>query len=224
MQFIVHLFYLLSRYRFNYMAISIAAMIIFAIVSKENIKKWVTRILVCNVAYSIINIPFGAAIATALLYHTGEKGVAQVTSTYKTSTQYNNHRVIGYKVLLKTKEGETIETGFEDDDFIVYPHHNSVTYPDENVTFTVHYLPQFPRDFVIISNDDSPWASGMNCSKLTTKLYEARARYNFDKTCLKFRKEYIQAINALIKSHCIPDTTNDIKDFKQDIIDINAGK
>jgi len=45
--------------------------------------------------------------------------------------------------------------------------------------FKVRYLLSFPRDFVIITNDDSPWARGLACNSLEQRVFEAERKYEF---------------------------------------------
>ncbi len=121
----------------------------------------------------------GSTIATNLVYHYGVTGEAIVTGRFGTGAMYNDEPVEGYRVLIRTGQGDTVETGFQSDSFNVYPTSNEVTYPSSGVTFTVRYLPDYPKDFVIISNDDSPWARSMRCYRLNERAQELKAMREF---------------------------------------------
>jgi hypothetical protein len=127
-----------------------------------------------------LNMFFGSGWADRLLHHYGTAAAATITDSYGTSTQYNNHDVMGYHVLIRTPGGKTVATHFEDDDFNVYPPHNETRYPGEGDIFTVRYLSRFPGDFVIISDDDSPWAHAGRCAELrrTRDAAVNRARFS----------------------------------------------
>ncbi len=122
----------------------------------------------------LLVILFGSNLAVRMVHFVGEKGSATITGTFATSARHNNHNVVGYNVLIRTANGKIVETRFEDDDFNVYPPKNAVTYPDVGDHFTVYYIRQFPQDFIIVDNDDSPWATALRCSTLDRKREEAR--------------------------------------------------
>ena len=119
--------------------------------------------------------------------------------------------MVGYHVLIRTTTGQTIETSFEDDDFNVYPSHNRTDYPQQGDRFNVRYLKHFPGSFIIIANDDSPWAQGMQCGAWKTKLDEARSKFEFDKSNPQFKAAYIRAIRDYIDKRCYTDSLDLLK-------------
>jgi hypothetical protein len=172
---------------------------------------------------AVLNLIFGTSLAVRTVHAFGEKGTATITGTFGTSTQYNNHDVVGYDVLLKTADGKVVETSFEDDDFNIYPPKNSVVYPDVGDHFSVYYLRSFPKDFVIIDNDDSPWATALHCRHLNKDVQEANAKYEFDRGSERFRTAYIDSINRLLAEKCVSDD-DEINAFRQDIENAGAGQ
>ena len=66
-----------------------------------------------------------------------------------------------------------------DDDFNVYPPQNGVYYPQEGDVFNVSYIERFPQDFIISSNDDSPWAKSLSCYELNSAVREADNKQQF---------------------------------------------
>lgn len=172
---------------------------------------------------AVINMIFGTSIAVHTVHAFGEKGTATITGTYGTSTVYNNHNVVGYHVLLKTADDNVVETSFEDDDFNIYPPKNSVVYPDVGDHFSVYYLRRFPKDFIIVDNDDSPWASALRCRRLNKDMQEANAKYEFDRSSKRYRTTYIDAINKLLAEKCIDDN-DEVDAFHHDIENIEAGQ
>jgi hypothetical protein len=166
---------------------------------------------------------FGTEIATPIIHTYGEKGSATITGSYNTATVYNNHNVVGYHVLLKTADGKVVETSFEDDDFNIYPPKNSVVYPGVGDHFTVYYLRSFPQDFVIVDNDDSPWAKDLRCGRLRNDVQEANAKYEFDRSNTGYRSNYIGLINKLLDEKCVDDD-DEVDAFHHDIENVEAGQ
>lgn len=109
---------------------------------------------------------------------------------------------MGHNVLIKTTDAKTIETSFTDADFNVYPPANAVTYPQQGDVFNVSYLATFPQDFVIISNDDSPWAHDLRCFGLNKRLREADAKQRFAAASKDLRQAYENAAQAAHEAAC----------------------
>jgi hypothetical protein len=172
---------------------------------------------------AFLNIFFGTDIAVNTVHAFGEKGSATITGNYGTSTIYNNHDVVGHHVLLKTADGKVIETSFEDDDFNIYPPKNGVVYPDVGDHFTVYYLRRFPQDFIIVDNDDSPWATALRCGRLQKEVQEANAKYEFDRSSAGYRTAYIDLINKLLAEKCVTDE-DEVDAFRHDIENVEAGQ
>jgi hypothetical protein len=172
---------------------------------------------------AFLNVFFGTDVAAHMVHAFGEKGSATITGTYGTSTQYNDHDVVGYHVLLKTADGKVVETGFEDDDFNIYPPKNSVVYPDVGDHFSVYYLRWFPEDFVIVDNDDSPWATALRCRAMNKDVQEANAKYEFDRGSERYRAAYIDSINRLLAEKCVSDD-DELSAFRHDIENVEAGQ
>jgi hypothetical protein len=170
-----------------------------------------------------INFFTGSYVNAVLLHRVGEIGEAKVTGIHATGTRYNDQRVTRHDVLLRTRDGKVVETSFRDDDFNIYPSHNRVTYPQAGDEFHVSYLRHFPGAFVIITNDDSPWAGHLNCANLQKQLLEARRKYEFDRNNADYRKTYIAAIQQYINNHCYSDST-DLEKYDGDINYIRQGK
>ena len=223
MNFLVYLLCQLTGHAFIYMPLSLLAMIGGLALPFFARYPLLRGLLVANFALSVLNILGGSFVRTALIYKLGETGQATVTGSYGTSTQYNSHNVVGYNVLLKTAAGQLVETSFEDDDFNVYPAHNSTTYPDVNDRFTVRYLPGHPNDFIIISNDDSAWASSLRCEEHLDALHEARRKYDFDTTNTTNRQHYVDAIHVVIDNKCYTDSI-DLRKYYGDIDYAKAGR
>jgi hypothetical protein len=172
---------------------------------------------------AFLNLFFGTAVGVRTVHAFGEQGTATITGSYGTSTQYNNHNVVGYHVLLKAVDGKVVETSFEDDDFNIYPPKNAVTYPGVGDHFTVYYLRWFPHDFIIVDNDDSPWASALRCARLRDSVQEANAKYEFDRGNAAYRDGYIAEIKKVLADKCVTDK-GEREEFRRDIRNVEAGQ
>jgi hypothetical protein len=216
MDFPVYLLHLIFAHPFAYMAVAVVFPIVMANLTKGPKNKF-QRGLYVNLFLGIpLIFIFGHGINSRLIHWAGKPGKAEVISSYRTSTRYNNHDVIGYRVLIRTQEGKVIQTGFADDDFNVYPSHNSVSYPQQGDRFNVRYLEHFPGSFIIITNDDSPWALALQCGDWKHQLDEARSKFEFDRSNQQFKKAYIQAIQNYISKRCYTDTL-DLQQYYGDI-------
>ncbi|HVX75648.1 MAG TPA: hypothetical protein VHB49_05950 [Bradyrhizobium sp.] len=221
MDILWHVIYFLATSKFLTLFIAFLALpvVIGLSVWKGRLAKYYAVIPVL----AFLNLFFGTDVAAYAMHSFGEKGSATITGSYDTSTVYNNHNVVGYHVLLKTADGKVVETSFEDDDFNIYPPKNSVVYPGIGDHFTVYYLRWFPKDFVIVDNDDSPWATGLRCGRLRNDVQEANAKYEFDRGNAGYRSDYIALINKLLSEKCVDDN-DEVDAFRHDIENIEAGQ
>ncbi|MGH8781778.1 hypothetical protein [Paraburkholderia sp.] len=153
-------------------------------------------------ALVLANLLVGVDVGVRLIHRFGAQGQATIVGSYGTGTVYNRHRVIGYNVLVRTADGKIVETSFEDDDFNVYPPHTATTYPQQGDEFTVRYLVGFPNDFVIVSNDDSPWAKRLSCSKLARTAVATAQKQQFAPDSAAYRDAAVAAEHALRAASC----------------------
>jgi hypothetical protein len=172
---------------------------------------------------AFLNVFFGTGVAVRIVHAFGEKGTATITGSYGTSTQYSDHDVVGYHVLLKTADGKVVETSFEDDDFNIYPSKNEVIYPSVGDHFTVYYLRWFPNDFIILDNDDSPWATALRCGRMRDAVREANEKYEFDRGSASYRDAYVAMINKVLAEKCVT-SEDERNEFRHDIENVKAGQ
>ncbi len=179
--------------------------------------------LLAAIIGGILVLIFGSSLAVWMVHFVGEKGSATITGTFATRVRHNNHEVVGYNVLIRTAKGKIVETSFQDDDFNVYPPKNSVRYPDVSDHFTVYYIRQFPQDFIIVDNDDSPWAINLRCLTLDNEREEAREKYEFEQDNPSYRAAYIAEIQKFISGGCASNQ-DALEAFRQDIRNVLAGQ
>ncbi len=155
-----------------------------------------------GVVLGVGNLVYGTEISTNLVHRFGAQGQATVTGSYDTNDFYNDQRVRSHNVLIRTTDARTIEARFTDADFNVYPPANGVYYPQQGDVFNVSYIASFPQDFVIISNDDSPWAHALRCFELNTATQEAESKQHFAPASQEFRQAYESAAQAARAAGC----------------------
>jgi len=207
-----HLLFLAANHRFLLLVAAIGA---FALPKTLRVFVWL---------FAFLNIFFGTYVSSFVIDTVGATGRAQVTSTYGTSTFYNNHNVVGYNVQIKTADGSIVETSFEDDDFNEYPGSNTFVTPGPGDKFNVRYLPSFPRDFVIITNDDSPWARGLACSSLQQSVSEAERKYEFGDRAPAYRSPYVDAIEAAIAGGCYDGNADILQTYRNKTEAVKSGR
>ncbi|MGI4832476.1 MAG: hypothetical protein ACRYFK_03345 [Janthinobacterium lividum] len=168
--------------------------------------RWVRGLPFSFMLGAMLNVFFGSLGASSLVYRAGASGRGEVISSYATSTQANHHDVVGYRVLLRTQAGQTVQTSFEDDDFNVYPPANSARYPGVGTAFTARYLPDYPQDFVIVTNDNSPYAHQLGCDRLLDSLHAARRTHEFDRGNAANKQAYRALIHRVLAQGCYTDS------------------
>ena len=162
-------------------------------------RRWMWRLAMVACGLGIF---FGAPVLSDwLLYRVGQTATAQVTGTYATWTEINDHDVVGYNVLIRVAPDKLVESRFEDDEVNVFPPAD-FDYPQPNETFDVRYVPGFPRDFIILTDDDSPWARRQRCNDVSLRLTAAQQRYDFAHGAIPYRQPYVAAIDAYLQQGC----------------------
>jgi hypothetical protein len=197
---ILHTLATLVRWRFFLLPALIALPVLGAILTRGGCLALLA--LPLAIILGVGNVIFGPNLSVTLIHRYGVPGEATVTGTYATDISYNDRRVMGHKVLIRTSDGQTVESSFEDDDFNVYPPANGVYYPQDGDRFNVSHLQQYPSDFVIISDDDSPWAHGLRCRGLMSAVREADAKRRFARDSAAYANAYDDAVKAAQTAGC----------------------
>ncbi|WP_223650119.1 hypothetical protein [Hymenobacter psoromatis] len=215
MELLVHLCYWFSSHPFLLATLATPAIPLTFLLFK-NAPRWVYRLLFLLLGLGVLNLFFGPGLASRLVYGAGIVGTGEVVSTYATTTQVNYRNVMGYRVLLHTAQGQTLETTFNDMSFPAYPNRWSSTYPGQGEKFGTRYLPDYPRDFVVLTNDDSPWAHGRQCAALLDSLHEARTRHESNLSDAAARQTYVGLLRRVLARGCYTDST-DLREYDGDL-------
>ena len=156
-------------------------------------RSWLTILAGTALTVAIVTMLVGSSAATWLIDRYGATGAATVTGSFATSTQYNHHDVVGYRVLIGTVDHRTMPGEFRTDDFNVLGLGDPGIYPDVGDVFTVRYLPGHPQDFVIRNDDQSPWARKLACARLGAWRGEAERKARAAPGNAGFRAELARA-------------------------------
>lgn len=196
---IVHVMWWLTHWRFEFVAAAMLSSVLIGAVAIR-LRRFAILVLVpFIVVYAFLNLGEGPDWGVALIYRFGNQASATITGTFPTNDVYNNQDVVGYHVLIRPTDGSVVETTFRSDDFNVYPPHNATRYPDNGDIFTVRYLRGHPDDFVIVSNDGSPWSNRLHCEDLAVVAGQADQKASFAPENLPFRQA-AQAAHAALQS------------------------
>lgn len=214
-----HILFLLAQHRF---AVLLAAVFLPALISRKNRRRW--HLIGPVWLLVILNLVGGTYLASYALYHLGASAPAEITNSHGTDTRYNGHFVVSYDVSIKVADGKLFDTSFEDDDFNLWPSGNEATYPGLGDRFNVRYLPTFPDDFLIVTDDASPWTQKLACGPLEQKKYEAEAKYEFGDHGATYRAAYIAAIEALIAGNCYEGNADILAEYRREIEEAKAAK
>jgi len=147
---------------------------------------------------------FGNGLANRLVHDHGVPGEAIATDTFATGHIYNEQRVYGFNVLIRTGGGRVVRTSFRTDSFNVHPSRNQTRYPGPGARFNVRYLPDHPDAFVIIADDDSEWARSLRCGDLLQEVARAAQAANFAPGDAAFARARDEAVAAARAAGCIP--------------------
>lgn len=152
--------------------------------------------------FALLNIIKPHIVDGALIYKYGERAEGKVLSRERTNNRFNEEPVDRYNVIYRTASGENIETYFESWDFNIYPSANSVRYPTTGQTFSVAYLPQFPRAYIILTDESSEYTSSVECGEILRKILEKKNKFEFEPKNVKYMGEYMEALSQGIENKC----------------------
>jgi hypothetical protein len=150
-----------------------------------------------------VNMFFGTYFVGNLVYMAGDIGSAVTVSTKQTNNQYNHQWIYEHTVIIETKDGVKYEAAFDDSDFNIFPSpDDGYVYPSVGEKFSVKYLARNPKAFVIISDDDSPYAKKIRCGGLRQAFDEAKRKLKYDSLNTDYKEKYIKARDEYNNKGC----------------------
>lgn len=160
-----------------------------------------------------------------LIYNYGENGIATVIQIENSNNMRNYQYVKQYNVLLKTSDGSTVETFFQDWDRNIYPRPSDglYYYPTKGVEFPVRYIPQYPKTFIILGDVESDYSKSINCSKFQKDWDELRNKIEFDPENIVYKQNYADSLQQYVENNCgeneflLDHYTKELKTLRQEI-------
>ncbi len=184
----------------------IAVSVIFALLHKYKKKRiytiaWIASSLIFGLFFPL----FGTRVTKPLINKLGKNGTGVVTSIENTNNRFNKQRVVEFLILLKKEDGTVTETSFQSWTNLLYPNDASYGFPQSGQKFRMKYLSKYPQAFIILTNDDSPYAKAGKCAELGKKLNDARITYEFDTTNVVNGKKYADIMEKYVfENECFP--------------------
>jgi hypothetical protein len=150
--------------------------------------------------YGPVNI-FTAHIFNALFLNAaGVAGTAVVTHSEETSSTLNDQNIWAYDAVLKTADGRDVVTRFTTMSASIYPIRNVILIPPEGQVFAVKYVPGFPRNFVIMS-DQSAYGKAYVIGQDRGPVDKAANQFAVSPGNPAFIAEYRAALTTFLAKH-----------------------
>jgi hypothetical protein len=150
--------------------------------------------------YGPVNI-FTAHIFNALFLNAvGVAGTAVVTHSEETSSTLNDQNIWAYDAVLKTADGRDVVTRFTTMSASIYPIRNVILIPPEGEVFAVKYVPGFPRNFVIMS-DQSAYGKVYVIGQDRRPVDKAANQFAVSPGNAAFIAEYRGALTTFLAKH-----------------------
>ncbi|HSC87738.1 MAG TPA: hypothetical protein VLC09_10730 [Polyangiaceae bacterium] len=150
--------------------------------------------------FGFVNLFAGELWVNPLVVAHGVKGQGMVVKSEATNVKVNKVTIRELTALLRVNDGQTVEATFRSNDGVVVPSSFfHFVYPPSNVRFNVLHLPHHPEAFVVLADDDSPYARSLRCGEIAQAAAEARARFEFDPANPESRASLEQLELALVR-------------------------
>ena len=144
---------------------------------------------------------FTGHIANALFLNAvGVNGTAVITHETETNSMLNDHNIWQYDAVLKTADNRDIVTTFDDMSASIYPIRNAILIPPQAQPFAVKYVPGYPRNFVILS-DQSTYGKQRLIQQDLQPVEKAAAQLAVSPNNPAFIAEYRSALKTFIATH-----------------------
>jgi hypothetical protein len=153
--------------------------------------------------FGIANFIYGSDWNSSYVYKHGEKGTGIVIRIAPTNTWVNRVREVEYLCLIKTKDKQTLDAVFVNNDHLFYPKPKLWMPPQVGEQFDIKYIPGNESNFIILTRDpQSPYANKITCMEIMQQIASAQAAYNFDKTNTVSKKAYVRLLRRYIAAPC----------------------
>jgi hypothetical protein len=153
--------------------------------------------------WGVINLIYGGDWNAEYVYNHGVKGTGVIVEVEQTNSYVNHVQVVNYHCLIKTREGKTVKTYFENNGDAFYPANEMGIPPIIGESFSVKYIEGDEENFIILTNDrKSGFSNKLNCTKLLQEMVSAQAEYNFDKTNAVTKRTFKRLVEKFLQAPC----------------------
>lgn len=191
-----------AHHPFLILPCSIIAMLLIFRFGKKRYPKASMLALLLPV-WGIINLIYGGDWNREYVYNHGVKGTGVIVRVENTNNYVNRVQVVNYHCLIKTKEGKTVKTYFENSGDAFYPPNELEIPPQIGESFSVKYIEGDEENFIILTNDvKSGFSNKINCTKVLQEMVSAQAEYNFDKTDAGNKHKFKRLVEKFLQAPC----------------------
>ncbi|GLQ42160.1 hypothetical protein GCM10007902_20100 [Dyella nitratireducens] len=149
---------------------------------------------------AIANVFLGHIVNALFLNANGVIGTAVIVHAEQTSSTLNDQYIWDYDAVLKTADGQDVPFAFDTMTASIYPIRNEILIPPEGELFVVKYIPGFPRNAVILS-DQSEYGKKLKMDEDFQAVSKAEAELAFSPDNKVFLEQYRQALQQFIALH-----------------------
>jgi hypothetical protein len=198
--------------------------LVFAMVMSQasGHKLWYSVIVVFFL-FGIFNVFAGHMLNAAFLNAFGTVGSAVIVHSEETNSTLNDQYIWAYDAVLKTADGQDVETSFDTMSASIYPIRNAILIPPEGETFVAKYIPGFERNIAIMS-DLSDYGKRRLINEDTQPVFKAAAKYAVSPANQNFIEEYRVALRSFITKHAGDADSELIDDYTQKLKDLDRAK
>lgn len=201
MSFLSACFYILANYRFLIVFVLPLACLAIAIlvhIYRGNRRGYFLIPSVFTLA--LINAFTGQWVNAAFLNQFGTYGTAIIVQARDAGWLFNAQKVNEYEVLLRTAENEDLIVNINDTTAAIWPPRNLVLIPAVNVPFVVKYMPGFPRNMVIMS-DESDYGKQLLLNEARRSVDRARNLHAASPENHRFANDYRKTLETFLNNY-----------------------
>lgn len=201
MSFLSVCMYILAQHRLLLMfALPLACLVFAVLLHIYRGKRWGYFLIPTVFTLAMINIFTGQWVNAAFLNWFGTPGTAIIVDKRDAGWLLNEQRVDEYDVLVRIADGRDVVAQFDDMSASIWPPRNLILIPALNDPFVVKYVPGFPRNIVIMS-DESAYGKRWLLNDARRPVERARNLHGASPDNAMFAQEYRQALQDFLAAY-----------------------
>lgn len=171
-------------------------------------------LIVVGVLLAMANVFLGHFVNALFLNANGVTGSAVIVHSEQTNSTLNDNYIWDYDAVLRTADGQDVPFTFDTMTASIYPIRNEILIPPEGEVFKVKYVPGFPRNVVILS-DESDYGRKRQIAEDLQPVEKAAAQLAFSPSNPAFIEEYRHALQKFIATHYTDASPDLIESYQQ---------